>query len=693
MVGRMSTLCEMTVAEVTSRPDSKAALPLEGRLRLFVLSALMLFVELILIRWPGESNVYLRYFTNLVLLASFLGIGIGFLRGNARRDLFRYAPVALLAFASFVVLFPVHQGRAGDVPVLRGLGGMPALPIWVSLPIVFAGSATTMAFIAEGVARTFRRFDALQAYRLDILGSMVGIGLFSLLAFLGLRPVAWALLACLGLLAVLQRPLGRWQVASLAGLVAVFLMNSLSTHDAWSPYYKVTTIHRSDGSIALRVNGLPHQSMYSLRELRIAQPFYDYAYSHLPAGPLDRVLVIGAGSGNDVAVALDHDADRVDAVEIDPVLLDRGQAMHPEAPYSDPRVVAHVDDGRAYLERTRDRYDLILFALPDSLTLVSGQAGLRLESYLFTQEAFAAARDHLTPDGVFSMYNYYNPAVFDRYASTLRTAFGGSPCYDAGPRVGDRGRIQAVLTIARDGGVENCVTRWEPEGLVPLPSTDDHPFPYIAGRTIPIFYLVALALTVVASAITVRVAAGGLRSLSPYLDLFLMGAAFLLLETKNVVQFALLFGTTWFVNSLVFTGILLSVYLAIETARRWRLPPPTVLYAALFLALTVAWAIPPAALLSLSLGPRFLAGVTMAFAPIYIANLIFAQRFRETSETTAAFGANLLGAMIGGVIEYAAIATGYRALLFIVAALYGGALLMELRLRSPSSNSSLGLSP
>jgi SAM-dependent methyltransferase len=669
-------------AEGTARPSAGgtvAGVPLQGRIRLVVLSGLMLFVELVLIRWPAENNIYLRYLTNLVLLASFLGVGIGFLRADAKRDLFRYAPVALALFALFVVLFPVQQGRSGDLPVLHGLAGLPALPVWVSLPLIFAGSATVMALIAEGVARTFRTFEALQAYRLDVLGSIGGIVGFSLLSFLGMRPVVWILLACVGFLLVLDRPIRPAQVASLAGLALIFAANSLSAHDAWSPYYKVTTIEPGDGRIALRVNGLAHQSMYPLDLLRARQPFYDHTYAHLPPGSLERVLVVGAGSGNDVAVALEYGAQQIDAVEIDPVLLARGVSLHPANPYGDARVVAYVDDGRAFLERTEGRYDLIVFALPDSMTLVSGQAGLRLESYLFTEEAFRTVRDRLKADGVFSMYNYYRPDVFERYASTLSAAFGGTPCYDSGPRRGSGPRMQAVLTIGRDGRVANCPTRWEPAGPVPEPSADDHPFPYIEGRAIPTFYLIALALILLASVVTVRSVTGGLRVLRPYTDLFFMGAAFLLLETKSVVQFALLFGTTWFVNSLVFTGVLVSVYLAIEVARRFALPRPAVLYVGLFACLAVAWAIPPDRLLALPLGPRSVAAIALAFAPIFLANLVFAQRFRETSTTTVAFGANLLGAMLGGVVEYAAIAIGYQALLLLVAAFYLLASVLERR--------------
>ena len=200
------------------------------------------------------------------------------------------------------------------------------------------------------------------------------------------------------------------------------------------------------------------------------------------------------------------------------------------------------------------------------------------------------------------------------------------------------------------------------------------------GRWIPSFYLWWLVGILVASFVVVRRASGGpLGRMRPYADLFCMGAAFLLLETKSVVQFALLFGTTWFVNSLVFAGILLAVLAAVELARRARLPSPGVMYVALLACLAVAWVVPPSSLLSLSLVPRFLAGVGVAFAPVFVANLIFAQRFRDVGASTIAFGANLLGAMLGGVLEYLAIVTGYRNLLFAVALLYGLAFLLGRR--------------
>jgi hypothetical protein len=97
----------------------------------------------------------------------------------------------------------------------------------------------------------------------------------------------------------------------------------------------------------------------------------------------------------------------VDAVEIDPAIQQIGVDQHPLKPYADPRVTRYVNDGRAFLRTTTKQYDLVIFALPDSLTLVSSTGNVRLESFLFTVEAFGSVRDHLTPDGIFVLYNYY----------------------------------------------------------------------------------------------------------------------------------------------------------------------------------------------------------------------------------------------------------------------------------------------
>jgi hypothetical protein len=648
---------------------------LPDRPRLVLASFLMLFVELALIRWTAANVIYLVHLTNFVLLASFLGIGLGFIRGGTSgsgrgRDLFPFAPVALAVLVGFVLLFPVGIATLSGPRPIVGLHGSPAMPRWLSLSLIFLLTVVVMGLLASEVARTFPKFGPLEAYRLDIIGSLAGIAAFAAVSWLRLPPLGWAVVVVLALAALLGRRAGVWQWAAAVVVLGLLGGQSILGDDHWSPYYKVRAVAHDDGSLEVTVNNTPHQTAYPLDKINREATFYNFPYGEVrnPAN----VLVIGAGTGNDVAAALAHDAGHVDAVEIDPVLQGLGKDHHPARPYADPRVSVHIDDGRAFIERTKSRYDLIVLALTDSATIVTGQSALRLENYLFTTEALAKDRELLKPGGVFSMYNYYEGWLLDRYANTVAAVYGHEPCVQVGGPLG--GRREAVLTMSKEGTTPGCAQNWvRPAGALE-PATDDRPFPYLTERAIPRFYLVMLGLILLAALALIRATAGPIRQMRPYLDLAFMGGAFLLLETKNVVQFALLFGTTWFVNAAVFAGVLLSVLAAIEIARRVRLPRPVVLYGLLLVALAISWVVPASALLDLAVPVRFLVAVAVAFLPILLANLVFAQRFAATGSTLA-FGANLLGAMIGGALEYLALITGYHFLLVVVAALYGLAFL------------------
>src|SRR5262245_23648624 len=362
------------VIEAEARPRRAGGLISSGRVRLAVASFLMLFVELGLIRWSTSNIVHLASLTNFVLLSSFLGIGIGFLRAKAGRDRFGLAPLALAAFVTFIVAFPVTI-RSLSAGQLGGAFGLPALPRWVVLPAVFLLTVWVMATITDEVARTFSRFKPLEAYRLDVLGSIIGIVAFAALAFLQLPPIAWGLVAAAVTALLLGARMGRWQWTGAAVFVLVLAVQSALPGHHWSPYYKVQASKPADGPAVLDIhaNNVPHQSAYHVDRLPSIAPFYLFPYRHLATGAPREVLVIGAGSGNDVAVALAQGARHVDAVEIDPALQRLGRTYHPDKPYADPRVTVHIDDGRAFLERTGKRYDLIVLALTDSLTVVGGQ--------------------------------------------------------------------------------------------------------------------------------------------------------------------------------------------------------------------------------------------------------------------------------------------------------------------------------
>jgi hypothetical protein len=228
----MSLAADRTGLEPASTVESSVARAMgvpKERGRLVLLSFLMLFVELALIRWAGSNVVYLSYFSNFVLLGSFLGIGIGFLRSGSKVGSFQRAAPALAVFVLFVLLFPVHVDRSGTQ--LLYFGGRPSgLPIWVMLPVIFVATALIMATIADGVARTFATFEPLEAYRLDIIGSMLGIAAFSLLSFLEAPPVAWGSVAAVCFAVLLLRRttiiVGLQNGAALIVLVAILASES-----------------------------------------------------------------------------------------------------------------------------------------------------------------------------------------------------------------------------------------------------------------------------------------------------------------------------------------------------------------------------------------------------------------------------------------------------------------------------------
>ena len=667
---------------------------LTGRARLIVASALMLFVQLALIRWTGANLVHLSYFSNLILLASFLGIGLGFLRSRTSNDLGRYVPIGLLILVAFIMVFPARiEGSSTDLiffTEVRPTG----LPTWVSLPLVFIVIAITMTGFGEITGRAFREFKALDAYRWDIIGSILGTLSFTLIAFLRAPSWIWPIVTLVALW-LLYGPRLPWvSRIAMVLIIGTLVVEALMAGISWSPYYKVHTEIQNAGTINeftnIQVNGIPHQNVMDVQQRLKAEPVYGRPYERAIDNPLNNVLVVGAGTGTDVALALARGAKHVDAVEIDPRIQQIGSQVNPNKPYDDPRVSVHINDGRAFLSSNDTKYDLILFALPDSLTLVSGASQLRLESYLFTKESITAARDHLTDDGVFAMYNYYRePWLINRLAGTLDEVFGHAPCLDTFTAV----QSLAAITIGKQADNAVCApaATWDRASIaaaaqeIPVPAVDDRPFLYLKTQTIPDIYLIVIALILAVSLIGIRIFGGPLRAMRGYGDLFFMGAAFLLLETRSITTFALLFGTTWLVNALVFTGVLVAVLLAIEVTQRARKPiPRPFIITALFASLLVAFLIPNEMLLGLAVPLRLLFAVAIAFAPVFFANLLFTSRFKNAANPTAAFAANLFGAMIGGCLEYLSLILGYQWLLAVAAGLYLIAVLVGQRQASKS---------
>jgi SAM-dependent methyltransferase len=658
----------------------------DPRVRLVLTSGTLLFVELLLIRWIPSEVRYIGFFSNFILMASFLGIGIGILLGR-RRDFGSIAlfPILLLAVVFLVTTVKLNVQIRSQNELFFGLAESTAADVnFLVLPAVFALVTALMASLALPLGPLLRSMPPLRAYAFDIVGSMAGIAGFVALSAAGTLPILWfSVVAVLVILLAADRGLTIPRIPSLAALLLVIWLAQTPAGEIWSPYYRIDTYDVA-GQLTVNVNGIPHQALHPVNGAK--EPFYEQIYKWFPDRKYQNVLVVGAGTGTDTAIALAQGAGHVDAVEIDPGIQQIGIDSHPDHPYQDPRVTAIINDGRAYLRSTDKKYDLVVFALPDSLTLVSSTANIRLESFLFTEESFASVRDHLNPNGVFVLYNYYRePWLITKIGGMLQDAFHTPPIlrtfsqqqaiFAAGPE------IDALHGAPPPGDGVDALPAVE--APIPKPATDDWPFLYLRTPDIATYYLAALGFVLLIALLGVGGAAllGGtsIRRFSPHF--FALGAAFLLLETRSLVSFSLLFGSTWLVNALAFFAILASVLLAILVNARLHLQRPGFLYGLLFAALALAFLIPPESLLIDPPWLRYVLAAVLAFAPVFAANLIFTYSFRDTRTADMAFASNLLGAMVGGALEYLALLTGYRALLIVVALLYAIAWLFANRWR------------
>ncbi|MGH8248495.1 MAG: spermidine synthase, partial [Gammaproteobacteria bacterium] len=644
-----------------------------------------LYFELAIIRFTAAEVLYLGFFSNFILITAFVGLGVGFLsvrRGIRLDDLVPFALLfifALVLVSEFDVKMLANHFGLFFFGNVQGRAGLPGALLFV---ILFLAAAGFFAALGSRVGRAFTLFEPLQAYSYDIGGSLLGIALFTLQSMVASGPQTWVLtgllLLCVGYLAADPEGEAVRTVVklALAGACVIVLLQSADrgSPTVWSTYQKLTLEKDSDGrETVLYANGIVHQFLHSVETVK--DTFYEtpYQLARQAGTGLDRVLIIGAGTGTDVAVALANDAQAIDAVEIDGRILEWGRRLHPDAPYADVRVRTHATDGRKFLHDATEEYDLIVFALPDSLTRISAMSSIRLESYLFTEEAFASVKAHLKPGGIFALYNQYRwQWLVNKIAATAETVFGRPPLI-----IGDG----PTTVIAVGAGLP--ASSYERTGFERLAS-DDWPFLYMQRPAIHWLHVGMIVMFLAASLAAVGVLAppGTLRR--PDLPFFFMGMAFLLLETKSLAFFSLLFGTTWLVNSLAFAGILLSVLAANLAVQKFRIDRRGSLFLGLFASLVLAYLLPARIFLGID-APwlRYVLAIALAFAPIFFANLVFSREFRDTQESTRAFGWNLLGAVAGGGMEYLSLITGYRNLLWIVALCYllAGVLLWNFRIR------------
>ncbi len=712
--------------------------------KLFVLSAASLFLEILLIRWVSTEIRVFAYFRNLALIACFLGLGFGFattfsyksLKGTILTALLfvlmiktpfvpenRHLAARITGYLSFDDFF--LWGPATDYSVLSravlGLGMMLLL---------FGMIAYMFVPIGRCLGTLFRLSPRrIRAYSINVAGSLAGIWLFSLLSWLSVPPQYWLPAGFVLLLPGTAPRRSETALLFFAAAVSFFSVRAVKAdippmpvgdgmiafpagerRTVWSPYQKLTIrkfeLRRREGGDPVefrivRVNNSFYQYVYDLspRYIRDHRDFYpkeserlSYDYYNIPyrfhPSP-ERILVVGAGTGNDVAAALRNTDAHIDAVEIDPMILEFGRRYHPEKPYASGRVTTVLDDARSYLKKNDTKYDMILYGLLDSHTLSSNFSNIGLDNYVYTVESFREAKAHLKPGGIIVLaFAVRRPWIGERISKVLEEAFGAPPmafnCYNPFYR-GTGGEVflagsRATVESALDA--DPLLRRYVESGRLRYggsirPTRDDWPYLWLRSPTIPTLHILVLVALSIASITGARFVFGRRKGIDG--QFFFLGAAFLLLEVHTISKLMLLFGSTWIVNSIVISGVLLMILAANIYVTYVEVRGLTPYYAGLFLTLLATWALPMGSLFVTGYLARGVLAGAIFTVPLFFAGVIFATSLERCDDVALAFGSNLLGAILGGMSEVLSFVLGIRALLLVALFLYAAAYFFLLR--------------
>jgi SAM-dependent methyltransferase len=649
--------------------------------RIAVLSALVLILELAFIRQiPAQVRV-ISYFANLILMASFFGLGLGAIL-QRQRTLSVFFPVGVAAVFAFILMgrgiaiyddakvvhywlvYSELEGRAWQLPLLPAAAA------------AFIAAAMPFVALGQALARTMDTELRLVAYAWDIFGSLLGTVLFFLSSLVGIPPWAWVPVVAVGWALFFETRIGGKSSAIVCG--CAFLAFSSSPQAwRWSPYYFVESVAEPDG-LRVFVNSSFHQLALDFTPTGDAalqthmmgkwgRPYEVYRRFHDGRAPRN-VLVLGAGTGNDVHVALANGVDRVVAVEIDPVILELGRTENVSKPYADPRVDSRVDDARHFLRTCEEQFDMIVFGTLDSQTLLSGHANLRLENYVYTREALSDARRRLAERGVLAVYySVFRPWLYGRIYSTVRAAFGDqAQLYRESSEFLFNTLVVAGKNLPELANTPDDIRRFGTD----VASEDDWPFIYLERRTIaPIYrHLCLLVLLLVGAAFLL------LRAVHPvtglHADFLFLGIGFSLMESAAVVRLSLLFGSTWTVNAVVFSAVLLTIFCANLMVLKAAAPRLEFAWAGLAASILLNYGSSPGLLLVLATPFRVLGAAMLIGLPIFFAAVCFSRLFAAEKITGYPLGLNLIGAMAGGLVEYISMLTGMRAVWLIVLVLY-----------------------
>lgn len=665
-------------------PQESCADPANAPWKIGLVAASILILELCFIRLiPAEVRA-ISYFTNLILMAAFFGIGTGCILSEQRSTaLLLPVGLALVFLFIFIGRGIVIYEEAKQVHYWLQYANIPGqarkIPLFQAAAILFVLCSLPFITLGQTLAQTMSRFPRLTAYGWDIAGSLCGTLVFAASSLLHLPPWVWPPVITVVWAIVFGRSWALRTMIILSG--TIFLTLSISPYPSkWSPYYYVQSDRLPIGT-QVWVNSTFHQlaidfssddpTHADFRKTMLDKwnrPYEMYRALHNGQGP-ERVLVLGAGTGNDVTVALANGASDITAVEIDPMILELGRTANKSQPYSDPRVHTVVDDARHFLHTSKEQFDLIVFGTLDSITLLGGQANLRLESYVYTEESLNDAKQLLRDDGgmVAIYYSVFKPWLWERLYTTLRHAFGEQSTihFESSQELFN---TVLIATKGRDDfhdTAENVMMFGRGS-----PATDDWPFIFLEFPTIaPIYWKLfsfILVLIIGVFALLRRVhPAGGL-----HLNFLFLGLGFTLMEASAITRLSLLFGSTWVVNVVVFSAVLLTIFLANWAVLKEKAPPLRLAWPGVIVFIFLNYCLPISSLFSLPVVARVLSCGLLIGIPVFFAAVCFSRLFEKQPTTGYPLGINLIGAMAGGMLEYVSMVVGMRAVWAVAMVIY-----------------------
>lgn len=670
-----------------------------------------LALELAIIRWQGTVWEIFAFYKNFGLLACFAGLGIGY--ALAKRDHIPLIFTLPLLALQIMVLIGMRHGMPSD-----WLTSLMAIPIAEQLNMGFNSSTNTphlisvysflsvvmlltaLAFIPVGqiCGRWMERTHSLQSYSLNLMGSILGTLLMMALSLAWTPPIIW-LIPCFAILIILQAFDSRVILTGiLAGLLAITVLAwpvSFLYEQIYSPYQLLErgkgeyglTLLRAAGHYYQRIHDLSVRAVAAYPNRQAAQDYYELPYRIHPRS--QRVAIVGSGTGNDVAAALRCGIPQVDAIEIDPAILAIGTTYHPERPYHNSRVTCIVDDARTFLRSTDQSYDMVVYGLLDSHTLLSQSSNIRLDSFVYTVEGIRDAKNRLVEDGVISLsFCMISPQLGRKIYLMMEKAFDYPPIciranYDKSVIFlqSKNGKLNIDTDLLKRTGFCDVTSEYANPQLVADISTDDWPFFYMPQRVYPVSYMWMMALILVISLILFWSFISE-RPQWNHASFFFMGAGFMLIETKAITELGLMFGNTWQVIGIVILAVLAMAYLANLAVMKFNFHRVTIALLLLLVSLGVGiFVAKTGGMPATSWGS--LAAIVILTIPMFFSGIAFSSLLSDTGNISDALAMNLLGAMCGGLLEYNSMYFGFQFLYWLAMGLYGLAMLSHCFFKRP----------